>query len=111
MKFIFSFLILVLVGIADCTTPLHEAAQQGDVKRVQSILIEHPERVTATDDDNWTPFHFAAWEGHTDIVNILIKHYANVMATDNDGWTPLHYATLNGHEDIVKILNSSLSPF
>ena len=65
------------------------------------------------DDDGgrpWTPLHFAAQNGHLEVVRLLLERGANVNAqnTDELWWrerrTPLHFAAQNGHLDVVRLL-------
>jgi len=48
----------------------------------------------ATDDNRRTPLHFAASNGHVNVVNALLAAKADVNATDKHGKTPLHEAAL-----------------
>ncbi|WP_438456617.1 ankyrin repeat domain-containing protein [Wolbachia endosymbiont of Kerria lacca] len=111
-------------------SPLHYAAFKGDVQ-VTKILLESGANpnlnmqgsgiLLSTADEtqkyeDWehdyqglTPLHYAAKNGHKEVVKILLQNKAEVNAetTDkgwNEGWTPLHYAVQNGHKEVVKIL-------
>jgi ankyrin repeat protein len=53
-----------------------------------------------------TPLHWAASNGHLELVTLLIIHGADVSGVRHDGWTPLHEATAKGHLEIVKLLLS-----
>ena len=55
-------------------------------------------------DDNQTPLHLAAVQGHSGIVKYLLDNGASTTAQDNTGATPLHEAVRYGQIDIVKIL-------
>ncbi|MFB0555182.1 MAG: ankyrin repeat domain-containing protein [Phycisphaerae bacterium] len=64
-----------------------------------------------TDQDNadwydWTPLHFAAESGQTDIVEYLIARGADVNARNNSGQTPIDIAMNQNQKDIVKLLVS-----
>ena len=86
-------------------TPLHVAAEQGNMKVVR-MLVEHGVDATARSCDGWTPLHAASSCGSMDseVARFLIEHGANVTARANDGRTPLHVATEVGNVDVIRIL-------
>lgn len=45
--------------------------------------------LNATDNENRTPLHLAAWQGHSVIVRLLIEHGASVNHACNQGATAL----------------------
>jgi len=45
--------------------------------------------LNATDNENRTPLHLAAWQGHSTIVRLLIEHGASVNHACNQGATAL----------------------
>jgi len=53
---------------------------------------------------HWTPLHFAAQAGQTDVVEYLIAHGADVDAKNSSDETPLHAAAAKGHKEIVELL-------
>ena len=56
---------------------------------------------------SWTALHWAAYNGHLDVVEYLASRGdVDVNARDNRGWTPLHHATDYGHLEVVKYLSS-----
>ena len=50
----------------------------------------------AADKDMTTPLLFAAWNGHTKVVQALLAAVVDKAAASKDGTTPLHIAALNG---------------
>jgi len=50
------------------------------------------------------PLHYAALNGHLEIVKILIEKGVNVSARDDWDRTPLHWAAYNGHVEVAKEL-------
>jgi len=58
---------------------------------------------------NLTPLHFAAMDGHTEIVDLLLKWPGiHVAPLDKKGLSPLHYSIQNGHSGVVKLLLEKL---
>ncbi len=86
---------------------IHEAAAEGNIKRVKQHLVEGVD-VNAIFKDSWTPLHMAAEGGHREIVDLLIAKGADINATagwgDGVGWTPLHMAAEEGHKKVVELL-------
>ena len=53
---------------------------------------EGKDLVKARNQNEETPLHMAASEGHIDIINILLKYKPDINARDRHQWTPLHSA-------------------
>jgi len=83
---------------AELNEQLLNAAEEGDVNKVQELLTAGAE-VNTVDEDGLAALHLAADNGHTAIVESLLKAGGKVNAADEDGQTPLHLAVLNGHTD------------
>ena len=56
------------------------------------------------EEDEISPIHWAACNGHTEIIKILAPLADNPNAPDKNGRTPLYYAALLGQTEVVKIL-------
>lgn len=81
---------------------LHEAAQAGNIKKVQDFLKANPEMLNMGDAaQGSTPLHCAAIGGNKNMVAFLISKGAAISAKDLDGQTPLHVAT---NPDVAKLL-------
>jgi serine/threonine-protein phosphatase 6 regulatory ankyrin repeat subunit B len=85
-------------------TSIHDAARDGDLKRVKALLKEKPDRVNSEDGNGWTPMDYAVREGHEDVVKLLLAHKARVDTKAHFGWTPLHFAVSHDHYELVKLL-------
>ena len=72
-------------------TPLHEAAEAGEVRRLESLLADGAQ-ADARNDDGETPLHLAAGSGHGAVTGLLLDGGAEVDATEESGYTPLHEA-------------------
>ncbi len=53
---------------------------------------------------DWTPLHFAAQAGQTDIVEYLIANGADINAESIEGETPLQLAADKGHKEVAELL-------
>ncbi len=70
------------------------------------VLQDNPLYNVKQQDDNhgWTFLHFAAVEGHLDILK-YVKETCDeevFFIADHSGWTVLHLAAMHGHKDIVE---------
>ncbi|KAJ6133492.1 hypothetical protein N7471_008707 [Penicillium samsonianum] len=83
---------------------LHVAAQSGSLTWTISLLEFHKEMLNATDQDSWTPLHYAADRGHENIVSYLLDGKCSASPSDSNGWTPLHAAIRHHHLSCAALL-------
>jgi len=103
ITFVVLFLLLFLQSYA-MQTELHQAAKDGDLKKVKA-LVGAGAKLEARDHDNWTPLYMAANRGHLKIIEYLVDHGADIEARDVENSTPLHWtAAWEGHLEVVKVL-------
>ncbi|GAA5944709.1 hypothetical protein JCM10213_009197 [Rhodosporidiobolus nylandii] len=57
-----------------------------------------------------TPLHFAAANGHTDVINLLLSYGADPRLAEKHGITPEAIALQNGHADAVAALRAWAPP-
>ena len=83
----------------DQYTPLHYAAEAGDLDVIEELVEKHniPTDIR-TGICERTPLHLAALEGHLEVVQYLINHHAEWGVPDIDGSNGLHYAALGGKQ-------------
>ncbi|MBK4735709.1 ankyrin repeat domain-containing protein [Noviherbaspirillum pedocola] len=81
-------------------TALMIAAWRGNLDAVRA-LIEKGAEVNQT---GWTALHYAAANGHNDIVSLLLEHFAYIDAESPNGTTPIMMASRGGHIMTVKLL-------
>ena len=108
----FAVVLLVLAALASGSLsfcdPIHEAARDGDLKTVESLLKAHPELVSGKDEKyGQTPLHVAAFNDHLDVAKLLLANKADVNAKASNGSTPLHLAAAKGNKEIVDLLLAS----
>lgn len=85
--------------------PIHDAARDGDVKKVESLLKVNPALVSSKDEKyGQTPLHVAAFNDRLEVAKLLIENKADINAVANNGSTPLHLAAAKGNKDIVELL-------
>ena len=81
-------------------TPLMLAAIKGQVELCRELIA----RDADINKPGWTPLHYAASAGKTDVVNLLLQHYAYIDAESPNRTTPLMMAAGYGSADAVKAL-------
>ena len=84
-------------------SPLHLAAQSGDVVTVQRLL-DAGNRVDPVDGIGRTPLHLAALAGHVEVASLLLDRGADPNARAAFQMTPLHYAALLGRPEMAGLL-------
>ena len=94
--------VFVLSGFA-VAEPLHEAAKEGDLKKVKRLIADGSD-VNVKAGNGATPLHYAADRGHIDIVEMHISKGANVNAINEAGMRPLMFARGSGNKDVVELL-------
>ncbi|XP_031151251.1 ankyrin repeat and SOCS box protein 5b isoform X1 [Sander lucioperca] len=84
-------------------SPLHEAASQGRLLALRTLLAQgyHANIVTI---DHVTPLHEACLSGHVACVRALIHAGANVNAATIDGVTPLYNCCASGSVGCMELL-------
>lgn len=91
MKKIILTLVLIFLCIslfADINDELMEAANAGDVEKVQR-LIEQGADVNAKNENFRTALMYAAWGGYTEIAKLLIQAGVDINDTNDNGHTAL----------------------
>jgi ankyrin repeat protein len=93
----------------DGTTPLHQAARDGDTGRAVALLragldVDVPLQSLEQRSSEWgsTPLHVAAEAGQLEMAGLLLDRGADPNRGNTRGATPLHKAV--AHPDIVRLL-------
>ena len=99
---------LVWSDLAYCGE-IHDAAANGDLEMVKSLVNTNAELVNSKDANprpdlhSETPLHLAAQYDREDIVQFLLANKADVNAKDDYGRTPLYWAALCGSSNVVQL--------
>jgi ankyrin repeat protein len=88
--------------------PLHYAAADGDITRVQEQLRNGADP-NAQDDNGWTPLHFAAQANSASVTQALLNAGAEVGIPDAFGNTPLFRAVFcsRGEGVVIRLLREA----
>lgn len=76
------------------------AALQGDIDLVRRLIDKGAEVNKA----GWAPLHYAAANGHDEVVQLLVDHSAYIDAGAPNGTTPLMMAARGNHISTMKVL-------
>ncbi|XP_049904028.1 ankyrin repeat and SOCS box protein 11 [Epinephelus moara] len=84
-------------------TPLHEAAYQGRLLHLRSLIAQgfHVDTLSM---DRVSPLHEACLGGHYACAKFLVENGANVEAVSTDGATPLFNSCSSGSAACVRLL-------
>ncbi|XP_005407935.2 PREDICTED: LOW QUALITY PROTEIN: ankyrin repeat domain-containing protein 26-like [Chinchilla lanigera] len=83
---------------------LHKAASEGDVARVQHLLLLRKSGLNDQDKKRRTALHFACTYGHPEVVTLLLERNCDIDAHDSDDNTALIQAVQHDKEDCAAIL-------
>lgn len=86
-------------------TPLHIAAEAGNIEMLNALLKATNIRVNANDDHMRAPLHVAARKNlHGVAKRLLAAEGCKLNRRDCDGYTPLHIAVFGGSLDVAEQL-------
>ena len=103
------FLLIVLaaglaLGQALWADEIHDAAKQGNLEKVRSLVEGDPALVAAKDKGGLTPLHWAAFSGNLDLVRFLLDRGAAVDAKNARGLTALVFTAAQGRTQAAGLL-------
>jgi ankyrin repeat protein len=87
----------------DGTTPLHWAAHEGEVAKVD-VLLRNGADVNARNRFGSTPLYEAVLEGHTDVIRKLLKAKADPNAANAGGMTVLMIIARTSNAEAAELL-------
>lgn len=85
---------------------LHEAAKDGNLKKVERLIAQGVS-IETKDNCGRTPLMWAAIFDHEDVCQLLIRNKASIEARDHGQMTPLLCAVKYGSQDACKLLMAS----
>ncbi len=85
---------------------LTQAVKEKDLETIE-LLIKKGVDVNSKDKSGYTPLHWAARWGYTEVAQALITAGADVKAKDDMLKTPLDLAEKSGHKNTVKLLKQN----
>jgi len=106
----YALLCLALLMMTACRTAqcsagsIHDAAAEGDLATVKSILNKNCMALNQRDFGGSTPLIMASMHGQKQVVDYLLSKGADVNARDNNGRTAIFWAAQNGEAAIVQLL-------
>lgn len=80
------------------------ASQIGKLDIVRDLCLDDRSLIHSKDEHDYTALHFAASEGHLEIVEFLLPLVADPNPRTSDGWTPLHNACKWNHVEVAHLL-------
>ncbi len=99
------YIVLMTINITTFNRSIHYAAIRGNLVEIKSKLAKNPKLINKEDRYGYTPLHFAAKEGHKEVVEFLCDCGADLNAHNKFGETPLDYAIENDHKEVVDFLH------
>ena len=74
------------------------------LKGLLGVVVKLIERGADVNKPGWAPLHYAATNGHLEVMNVLLEHHAYIDAASPNGSTPLMMAAMYGTPSAVKLL-------
>ena len=84
--------------------PLPITTRKGTFELFEYVFTKTSNRNPIVDIDGLTVLHYAAINGHLDIVQLIVTNVENKNPANDFGTTPLHRAASYGHLDICQLI-------
>jgi hypothetical protein len=98
----FVVLIVLHLAVAASVKTIVEAAKNGDLQAVKTLLAQDPSMLNVTDEAKYTPLHWACIRAHWDIAEYLIEKGADLNVVGGDGGTQINWAAHHDNVEIIK---------
>ena len=80
------------------------AARKGRLDVIEGLYFEDNAILHSKDEHDYCALHFAASEGHYEVIEFLIPLFTDLNLRTSDGWTPLHCACKWNRVKIAELL-------
>lgn len=97
-------------GSGQFSQALQDAAEQGDLSRVQQCLRQGGVNLNQVDSDHSSPLHLSSKNGHVEVVQYMISNSADVKEMNDSGFLALHLAAQEGHTAICEMILGGAAP-
>jgi ankyrin repeat protein len=78
---------------------------------IRLLLTEGAENPSSRNQNQDTPLHTAALNGHVQVTRVLLEHGADPFAAGSGGWLPLNVAVVKQHTDVVEVLSIAMRDY
>lgn len=107
-KYYFALLSFLLLSVYVIASPIHDAAKNGDVKKVIEIATNDPQSLYSFCNMGKTPLHWASGNSQLEVMNVIINQFKIPVDIENaNKGTPLHVAASQANPDSLKMLLSN----
>lgn len=101
---LFALLLILQMTVTVSAEQIVEAAKNGDLSIIEMILAQDTSKLNTTDEDNYTPLHWACMRAHWDVAKYLIEKGADLNVVGGDGGTPINWAVHHDNVEIIKLM-------
>jgi ankyrin repeat protein len=101
---LFAMLIIQHMTIIASAEQIVEAAKNGDLETVKTILVKDLSKLNATDEDNYTFLHWACMRAHWDVAKYLIEKGADLNVVGGDAGTQINWAVHHDNVEIIRLM-------
>ncbi len=101
---LFAMLIILNMTIISSAETIVEAAKNGDLQTVKTILAKDPSKLNATDESKYTALHWACMRAHWDVAKYLIEKGADLNVAGGDEGTQINWAVHHDNVEIIKLM-------
>jgi hypothetical protein len=97
-------LLVLCAAVTVSAEQIVDAAKYGLLPTVRVILEQDSLKLNATDEDSYTPLHWACMRAHWDVAAYLIEQGADLNAVGGDGGTPINWAAHHDNVGIIELM-------